>query len=105
MSDSSAVWSQALARYSKPARLETLRRGRSFTVMADGQSLRVKPDSSGCWRPINHVEFDRCLPLLGRASREELQVASWNSSYIEAIEADMRGGARPDVAVHQVRVR
>ncbi len=90
MATDTITWSRALARYAKPAHLQTLARRRGFTVIADGPTLRVTPDSSGIWRPITQAEFDRSLPLFGRTGHGELQDASWNSSYIEAIVADLR---------------
>lgn len=90
MANSSATWSAALRRYAKPTHLRTLARARGFTVIADGPILRVAPDVSGLWRPVTQSQFDRSLGMLGRAGRGELQEASWNSSYIEAIVADLR---------------
>jgi hypothetical protein len=36
------------------------------------------------------MQFERSLPLIGRAGRGPLMQASYNSSYIEAIVDDLR---------------
>jgi len=41
---------------------------------------------------LTRADFERAAPLLGRHGRVEVNEASRNSSYVEAILADFRGG-------------
>ena len=83
-------WSTVLARYRTPTRLRTVARQAPFIVVASGQDLRVSPDSSNRYRTLTRADFERAAPLLGRHGRAEVNEASRNSSYVEAILADFR---------------
>jgi hypothetical protein len=51
--------------------------------------LRVTPTSSGKSRNLTQADFERSAPLLGRSARAEVNEASRNSSYVEAILVDI----------------
>ena len=85
------AWSAVVGRYRTPTRLRTVARGAPFIVVASGDDLRVSPDSSGRYRTLTRGEFERAAPLIGRHGRAEVNEASRNSSYVEAILADFRG--------------
>lgn len=82
-------WSQVLARYRAPRRLATRARRAAFVVVAAGEALRVTPESSGRARNVTRADFERAAPLLDRAGRGEVNEASRNSSYVEAILEDI----------------
>lgn len=82
-------WPTVLARYRTPTRLRTLARKAPFIVVASGEDLRVMPDSSGRGRTLTRADFERAAPLLGGHGRAEVNEASRNSSYVEAILADL----------------
>jgi hypothetical protein len=84
------AWPTVLERYRTPTRLRTVARQAPFIVVASGQDLRVSPDSSGRYRTLTSTDFERAAPLLGRHGRHEVNEASRNSSYVEAILADFR---------------
>ena len=81
-------WFAAVRRYGAPRRLETRARRSPFQIVAIGQALIVTP-RSGLQRRISRSEYERVVPLLDRASRAELLKVTYNSSYIEAIVADL----------------
>jgi hypothetical protein len=83
-------WIDVLSRYRSPARLRTRARGASFTVVAAGNALQLTPDSTGRQRTLTQADFERSVPLLGRGGRGEVNEASHNSSYVEAILVDFR---------------
>lgn len=87
MADTS--WRAALLRYRTPTDLVTRARRRPFSVRTDGAALIVTP-ATGKPRPITERQWERSVPLLGRAGRGVLLEASFNSSYIEAIVDDLR---------------
>ena len=87
------AWPTVLERYRTPTRLRTVARQAPFVVVASGEDLRVSPDSSGRYRTLTRADFERAAPLLGRHGRTEVNEASRNSSYVEAILADLRGSA------------
>jgi transcription elongation factor Elf1 len=89
-STSIPTWSAVLARYRAPARLRTVARQAPFIVVTEGGDLRVTPDSSNRYRTLTRADFERSAPLLGRNGRGEVNEASRNSSYVEAILADFR---------------
>jgi hypothetical protein len=60
-----------------------------FTVVTAGEALRITPDSTGRARNLTRSDFERSVPLLGHAGRGEVNEASRNSSYVEAILADL----------------
>ena len=84
------AWTDVLARYRIPTGLRTRSRQAAFTVVAVGNTLRVTPDSTGCSRMLTQADFERSVLLLGHAARGEVNAASRNSSYVEAILADLR---------------
>lgn len=81
-------WSLVLSRYRTPTRLHTRARRAGFMVVADGNVLAVTPDSSGRRRNLTQADFERAAPLLDRAGRGDVNDASRNSSYVEAILLD-----------------
>jgi hypothetical protein len=85
-------WSTVLARYRTPTRLRTVARQAPFIVVGSGQDLRISPDSSDRYRTLTRADFERAAPLLGRSGRAEVNEASRNSSYVEALLADLRRG-------------
>ena len=89
-------WSDVLSRYRTSTRLHTRSRKAGFTAVALGNTLRVIPESTGRPRNLTKADFELSVPLLDRAGRGEVNEASRNSSYIEAILADLRrlGGSR-----------
>ena len=80
-------WRAVLTRYATPTRLHTVTQRRGFTVVADGDVLRITPDSSGKTRPLTQADFAKAAPLLGRRS---IQETTHNSSYIAPIVEDFR---------------
>jgi hypothetical protein len=84
-------WNEVLTRYRRPSRLHTRARRAGFTIVSAGDTLRVTPDSTGRPRNLTQADFERSAPLLGRAGRGEVNEASHNSSYVEAILVDFRG--------------
>jgi hypothetical protein len=78
-----------LERYRAPTRLRTVARQAPFIVVALGENLRVTPDSSERVRTLTQPDFERAAPLLGHHGRGEVNEASRNSSYVEAILADI----------------
>ena len=83
------AWNLALARYRVPRRLTTPMPRASFEVASAASALLVTP-ASGHSRRITKREWERSVPLLNRAGRAILTEATFNSSYIEAIVADLR---------------
>jgi hypothetical protein len=83
-------WSAVLSRYRSPVRLRTVARRAPFIVVASGQDLRITPDSSQRGRMLTRSDFERASPLLGRGGRDDVNEASRNSSYVEAILADFQ---------------
>jgi hypothetical protein len=83
-------WPAVLERYRTPTRLRTVARQAPFIVVANGDDLRVSPDSSSRDRTLTRTDFERVAPLLGDAARSEVNEESRNSSYVEAILADFR---------------
>jgi len=81
-------WEEALRRYASPTVLYTPARRAAFTIVAAGTILQVTPQSTRVWRPLTQGDYERSLPHIGKSGRAELQEASRNSSYIEAILAD-----------------
>jgi hypothetical protein len=84
------AWPTVLERYRMPTRLRTVARQAPFIVVTSGEGLRVSPDSSGRSRTLTRADFERAAPLLGRHGRTDVNEASRNSSYVEAILADFR---------------
>ena len=82
-------WSQILARYRAPTRLHTRARRAGFSVVSAGNMLVVTPDSTGRSRNLTQADFERAAPLLDRAGRGDVNEASRNSSYVEAILLDI----------------
>lgn len=82
------TWPTILARYRAPTRLRTVARQAPFIVVASGDDLRISPESSERYRTLTRADFERSAPLLGRSGRAEVNEASRNSSYVEAILAD-----------------
>ena len=93
MSVRTPQWRLVLARYATPIRLHTRARRAGFLVATVGEHMIVTPDSTGYPRTITQRQFEESVPLLGRTGRAELQEASRNSSYIEAIVLDLEAGA------------
>lgn len=83
------TWTEVLVRYRAPTRLATRARRAGFTVVTAGEALRITPDSTGRARNLTRSDFERSVPLLGHAGRGEVNEASRNSSYVEAILADL----------------
>ncbi|HEY3334670.1 MAG TPA: hypothetical protein VGK16_05470 [Candidatus Limnocylindrales bacterium] len=83
-------WPSLLGRYRVPTRLATRARRAGFTVLAAGDVLVITPDSTGRPRHLTRPDFERSVPLLGGAGRGEVNEASRNSSYVEAILLDVR---------------
>jgi hypothetical protein len=83
-------WLTVLERYRTPTRLRTVARQAPFIVVASGADLRVSPDSTARYRTLTRADFERAAPLLGHHGRAEVNEASRNSSYVEAILADFR---------------
>ena len=83
-------WALAVARYRVPTRLTTRARRAGFTVVAIRGVLRITPDSTGRPRDLTRSDFERSVPLLGHVGRGEVNDASRNSSYVEAILLDIR---------------
>jgi len=81
-------WGEVLRRYATPTVLYTPVRRAAFTVVTAGTILQVTPQSTRLWRPLTRGDYERSLPHVGKSGRAELQEASRNSSYIEAILAD-----------------
>jgi hypothetical protein len=79
-----------LERYRTPTRLRTVARQAPFIVVANGDDLRVSPDSSSRDRTVTRFDFERVAPHLGDAARSVVSEESRNSSYVEAILADFR---------------
>ena len=86
------AWSEVTARYRVPRRLATRARRAGFTVVAVGTVLHVTPESTHLVRNLTRGDFERAAPLLGRADRGVVNEGSRNSSYIEAILADLSQG-------------
>jgi hypothetical protein len=84
------AWPTVLERYRTPTRLRTVARQAPFIVVSTGEDLRVSPDSSGRYRTLTRSDFQRAAPLLGGHGRADVNEASRNSSYVEAILADFR---------------
>jgi hypothetical protein len=84
------AWPTVLQRYRTPTRLRTVARQAPFIVVANGDDLRVSPDSSTRYRTLTRTDFERSAPLLGRHEGAAMNEASRNSSYVEAILADFR---------------
>jgi hypothetical protein len=84
------AWPTVLERYRTPTRLRTVARQAPFIVVASGEDLRVSPDSSSRYRTLTRADFERAAPMLGRHGRAEVNEASRNSSYVEAILANFR---------------
>jgi hypothetical protein len=84
-------WSEVVTRYRLPTPLRTRARRAGFTVVSVGNMLLVTPHSTGRPRNLTQGDFERSVPLLGRAGRGEVNEASHNSSYVEAILVDFRG--------------
>jgi hypothetical protein len=80
-----------LARYKTPRELATRARRRPFQVTSVGSALVVTP-STGRPRKLHEHEFEQAVPLIDGATRGPLQSATYNSSYVEAIVDDIRGG-------------
>jgi hypothetical protein len=87
---SDPLWAAALQRYATPRTLRTRARGSEFTVAAHDGWLAITP-GTGRPRRVFEAEFVAAIPLIGSASRQDLQAVTFNSSYIEAIVADLRG--------------
>ena len=83
------AWSTVLARYHAPTRLRTVARQAPFIVVANGQDLRIVPESSTRGRTLTRADFERTAPLLIDPGRAEVNDASRNSSYVEAILVDL----------------
>ena len=81
-------WREICFRYRVPTELRTRARGLPFSVVTDGDNLRITPESTGKPRPITQREFERGVALLGITS---ITAATQNASYIEAIVLDLTG--------------
>jgi hypothetical protein len=84
------TWSEVLDRYRTPTRLQTRARRTGFSVVSTEENLHITPDSSGVQRNLTRADFETAAPLLGRSGRGEVNAASRNSSYVEAILRDFR---------------
>jgi hypothetical protein len=87
-------WSSVIERYRTPTRLRTVARQAPFIVVSSGQDLIVTPGSSDRPRILTRTDFERAAPLLGRHDRAEVIEASRNSSYVEAVLADLDQSGR-----------
>jgi hypothetical protein len=61
-----------------------------FIVVASGDELRVMPDSSGRARTLRKIDFERPATPNRGPGPDEINEASRNSSYVEAILADFQ---------------
>lgn len=86
------TWTLALDRYRTPRTLRTRARGSEFRVEAGGGGLIVTP-STGRPRRIFAAEFVAVEPIIGSATRQDLQAITFNSSYLEAILTDLRSAS------------
>lgn len=82
------TWTFALDRYRTPRTLRTGARGSEFRVEAGGGRLIVTP-RTGRPRRIFAAEFITVEPIIGSATRQDLQAVTFNSSYLEAILTDL----------------
>jgi hypothetical protein len=85
-------WREVLDRYRTPTRLRTVAREAPVIVVRSGDDLTITPGSTVQSRRLTRADFERAAPLLGGAGRGEVNEASRNSSYVEAILADVRRG-------------
>lgn len=88
---SDPLWAAALQRYATPRILRTRARGSEFTVAAQDGWLAITP-GTGRARRVFEAEFAAAIPLIGSASRQDLQAVTFNSSYIEAVVLDLGAG-------------
>ncbi|MBI3748062.1 MAG: hypothetical protein HY262_04340 [Chloroflexi bacterium] len=88
---SDPLWATALRRYAAPRTLRTRARGSEFEVAAHDGWLAITP-GTGRARRVFEAEFVAAIPLIGAASRQDLHSVTFNSSYLGAIVADLKGG-------------